>query len=77
MSLAFNHIPHIKKKIVELIIVSLATNIVFIIRCKFVKLQNEPTHHVHAIQGLHIVLSKLVSTFVYLSTFVRRNYFLT
>jgi hypothetical protein len=69
-----DHTPYIDKQIVKLAVASLATNIVFKTNYVCVESQNDPTPHEHVIQGLHIILGKVLFIFVHLSTFIIRNY---
>jgi hypothetical protein len=52
----FNHTPHTNKQIVEPIVASHATNIVFKANYRSVEPQNGLTPHEHIVQGLHAAL---------------------
>jgi hypothetical protein len=56
MTFAFGHTPHINKKIIKLIVASIAISNVLRESCKFVEAQNGPTFHEHVIQGFDVVL---------------------
>jgi small basic protein len=77
MMFAINQTPHIEKQIVEHVIASFISNIVLEASCKFVGPQNGLTLREHAKQGFQVVLNKIISLFIFLSTFVRRNYLFT
>jgi hypothetical protein len=50
-----DHMPHIVKHIVELVVVSLITNIVSRINYRFVKHQNGSAPYEHVTQCFHII----------------------
>jgi hypothetical protein len=50
-----DHIPHTMKHIVELVVVSLITNILSRISYRFVKQQNGSTPYEHAAQCFHTI----------------------
>ncbi len=70
----FGHTPYIERQNVELVIASVITNIVFKINYKFVEPQNGPTSFEHTKQGLHVILGKLLSIFIHLSTLIIGNH---
>jgi hypothetical protein len=68
------HTPYIEKQIVELVVASLATNIVFGTNYMCIGSQNDPTPHEHVVQGFHILFGKVVLVFIHSSTPVLKNY---
>jgi hypothetical protein len=70
-----DHTPHVKKKIVELVIASHATNIVLGANCRSVKPQNGPILYEHVVQGLHAAIGMVLPIFAHLSTPVIKNSF--
>jgi hypothetical protein len=69
-----SHTIHLDQ-IVELIVASLATNIVSGANYMSVRPQNGPTFHEHASQGFHVVFGKGQPSLVDLPTYVGGNYF--
>jgi hypothetical protein len=69
----FGHTPYIDKQIVEFVVASLTTNIVFGAIYVYIRSQNDLTPHEHVIQSLHIVLGKVLFVLVHLFTLVIRN----
>jgi hypothetical protein len=68
------HTSYIDKHIVELVVASLATNIMFRAIYVYIKSQNDLTIHEHVVQSPHIVLGKVLLVLVHLSTPIIRNY---
>jgi len=71
----FDHTPHVKKQIVELVIAFHATNIVLGANYRSIKPQNGPIFHEHVIQGLHTALGMVLPIFAHLSTPIIKNSF--
>jgi hypothetical protein len=69
-----NHTPHTKKQIPKPIITSHATNIILKVNYRFVKPQNGPIIHEHAVQGPHIALGVVLPILAHLSTLVIKKY---
>jgi len=70
----FNHTPHTNKKIVELVITSLHTNIVHGFNYRSISPLIGPTSHEHITQSLHVILVEAQFSFVHLTTPIKGNY---
>jgi hypothetical protein len=69
-----NHTAHTKKQIPKSIVTSHATNIIPIVNYRFIKPQNGPILHEHAVQGPHIASGVVLPILAHLSTHVIKNY---
>ncbi len=68
-----NHTPYTDKQIVELVVASFATNIMFRTNYKCVGPQHGPTTHKHVKQGLHVVLGSVLLIFIHFFTPIAWN----
>jgi hypothetical protein len=67
------HTPYIRKQIIEPIVASLATNIMFRAKYKCVEPQHGPTTHDCVGQGLDVALGNVLFAFIHLFTPIAWN----